>query len=333
MARSDRRQRLLALLADDPGTTAHLARRLRCTPRTVQLLLADLRISHPDRLIPLREGRSVRWTWRGDIPVPLPTPIDDCTVQELLALATARGLLGQPGPDPGTLAAALDRLIDRSGLRPEIRHLTPDTIEVAHHARVAEPPGHLPLLAEAIRSREPVRFTYTNLDGQGRPVHAMPARLRLIAAEWHVVAWERSPRRGGGLWTYRLSRIRDLARTTILPDGWRPPTRTDLDHHGRGAFGATSGQPMTTVVLGIAPRLHPHIVDRIWGLGQRLTAAPDLGPGWHRLRFATTGLDEARHKILSWGALVRVEAPDTLKSWIREQAHGILAAMDDSPNR
>ncbi|MFW5699243.1 MAG: WYL domain-containing protein, partial [Planctomycetota bacterium] len=139
---------------------------------------------------------------------------------------------------------------------------------------------------------------------------------------------------------YRLARITRARSSTTAPTG-RPEHLSAhiVDDKLAEAFGATGDrrpEARKRVTLAVSPQAWPHLRDRTWGGNQRWDHAPaDLPHDWHRLKFVTAGLQEARHRILGFGATVTAESPPELVTWLRRQARQLLAQTDPQkdPNR
>jgi predicted DNA-binding transcriptional regulator YafY len=289
------------------------------------------------------DARLVYWQLIGLAPTLLPAPIASLTHDELAALIAARGLLRAPetrhpgwerpsSAYAGDLSAALHGLLERCGLEEEARAIAPGTIGVSRFGVASYPFGAVADLERALRSGLAVTFRYRNRHSVERDLHVWPIRLVLIKGEWFCFAW--APDGGDGrVKQYALSRIisRDPAvrMANRLPPGApaRPPHEA-VDAALASGFQATGGGRRVRVVLAISPDAWPFIIDRVWGDGQTIAAdPPDLPAGWRRIAFSTTGLEECRHWVLSFGAAVRAEAPPELVDWLHGQALTMVSAL------
>lgn len=333
MSVSDRRRQILAHLATAPLTLAELRQRLPGPPslRTLATDFAWLQVRCGPRLSWETVGRAKRWSFSGEAAHVLPDGFVTLDRDQITALIAARGVLRLPDPatspaeDPGdryhgALAHALDRLLRDAGLGAAAKTIAPDAICVSRFGAAPEDPAVFPLVLDAIIVGDALRFAYVTGDGRPEQVHAQPIRLVLIAGEWHSFSWQ-----GGKIKQYRLARMSAVLRTTQRPpecphSGLRSAVSDTL----RDAFRATgSDRPdaRRRIVLVASPKAWGFLERRRWGADQRVDEPPPIGlpPDWHRLSFVTTGLKEARHQILSFGAEVRVEEPAELREWIREQ--------------
>ncbi len=311
------------------------------SPRTLASDLAWLRAQFPGRLLTENDGRALRWRFVGEAPRLIEKPIVALDEDQVAALIAARGLLRQPdasrpsAEDDGTayhgvLSRAIDRLLHDSGIADEARSIAPDAIAISRFGVAPEEDAAFPICFSAIRAGEALVFTYTNNSGTTHPVHAQPVRMLHIAGEWHCMAWAADAAAPPGrLKQYRLSRLTGARRVSTPPagcpvSGLRDEAAAEL----RDAFRATGSARLAsrrTVVLGVSSTAWPFIERRRWGDKQVIDDRPaGLPGGWRRLRFVTTGLAECRYWVLSFGAEVRVEAPDELATWVASQARIVL---------
>lgn len=336
-----RRTAIIALMARGGVTLAELVARLRpaVSERVVQRDLALLQRQFPGRIDSCQDGRAKSWRFNGDVCRVLERPLSALTDDQLTALIVARGLLHLPDPADapvdaghgyrGALACAVDALLAGMGLSDEAKAIAPDTITISRFGVAPEEDASFPSTIDALRAGDALRFTYTNLDGRTHAVHARPIRLAHVAGEWHLFSWAADDRvKPGKIKQYRLSRMSGIGRTTTQPAGCpHSGLRHDVAATMRDAFRATGSNQRTRVRVAVSPRAWPFWEKRRWGADQHITGPhPDLPPHWRRITFVTTGIDECRYFVMSFGAEVRVEAPDDLATWIRTQATAILAA-------
>jgi len=341
-AAQHRRTAILAMTASQPYTKVALLRELRNPPRsrTLDDDLKFLRRAYPGRFISEPVGKALQFRFLGEPHCVLSTPLSALDEDQVAAIIAARGLLRLPDPNKpaaedngdsyhGALAQALDRLLRDTGLGEEARAIAPDAVAISRFGVAPEEDAAFPAALAAIRTGEALRFTYTNLEGATHAVHAQPVRLVHICGEWHLLAWAVDQRRPPGrLKQYRLSRLREPQRAAQAPphcpaSGLRAEASAML----RDAFRATGSlrpDARRTVDLVASPRAWPFLEGRRWGAGQRVDpASPAFPPAWRRLRFTTTGLEECRHWLLSFGAEIHVLAPDSLITWLRDQAQAL----------
>lgn len=345
---AQRQEKLLRLLADGEYSTASLAQRLRSSERTVRSDVASLRARFPGQVVavPGGDGRSRRYRCQGLPPTVLPNPITYLGHDETLALIAARGLLRDPerrtpgwerpsSPYAGDLSSAIHGLLLRAGLVEQSRAVAPRALCASRFAVAADPPRAVAVLLHALSTNAAVTFHYRTRQGEERERHVLPMRLVYIRGEAHCFAWSPSPTGGGSVRQFRVSRITradpPVRLSSRLPPGCplRAP-HDDIDAmlaSGFNATGSADRQAQRRVVVGIHPDSWPDVIDRCWGETQRDEPAPDLGPGWRRLSFLTTGLPECRGWVLSMGANARPEAPAELVTWCWEQASRLACAL------
>jgi predicted DNA-binding transcriptional regulator YafY len=340
-----RRHALLGLLAEGPATADELRRRLArpCSARTIADDLRSLAQAFPEQVHRSRGGdaRVVYWRLDGPPPTLLPRPIAALTHDELAALIAARGLLRAPDARTpgwerpssayaGDLSAALHGLLERSGLDGEARTIAPSTIGVSRFGMPTEAPGAFAAFERALRSGQAVEFRYRNRRGDERDLHVRPLRLVLIKGEWFCFAW------AGKVKQYALARITSRDPSVRIVARQPPGLPTLLPHDAidsalASGFHATGGGKRMRVVLAVSPDAWPSIADRTWGEAQQIDPQPpNLPPGWRRIAFSTTGLDECRHWVLGMGAAVRAEGPAELVEWLRGQVRGMESSLESN---
>ena len=337
-----RRSRILALLGAVPCTKAELARQIPGSTRNLHNDLAWITATFPGRVVFGRQGRAKTWRFTGTPPTVLATPIAALDEDQIAALIAARGLLRIPdGTSPategrttaytGTLAQALQRLINDAGLGAEADAIAPDDLCISRFGVASEHPATFPALLAALRAGRAVRTSYTNNDSDTHDLHARPVRLAMINGEWHCFAWAVGSDGQGRIRQYRLSRLEAVVQTDTDPPGCPASgLRDQVDTLLRDAFRATGSHhasARTRVELAVSPRAWPHIAGRRWGAPVPAPDQSNLAPGWRRIAFVTTGLAECRHWVLAFGAEVRAEHPAALVDWIREQAQTIIRGL------
>ena len=339
-----RRRSLIEILASGEWTYEEIRAKVPGRPclRTISDDLMWLRRHFGDQVQRKRRDGYARWHLTGSLPHILTTTLDILTTDEVIALVAARSLLRLPDsaapqldrgkPPAGPLAQAIDRLVTRCGLASEIAHLVPDVIMASRHGVASESPELFPQVLEAILRQQALRFTYENNRNERKAVHVQPQRLVVINGSWHCFAWAADKRTPPGrIKQYHLSRITDLSLTSGKPQDLPIHIpRSAIDECLAESFGAT-GSHVTAdrrrIVLAVSPEAWPHLRDRSWGSRQEWTEnQADLPPGWRRLVFTTTGLQEARHRILALGRTVRAEQPPELVAWLHAEAQAVLEA-------
>jgi proteasome accessory factor B len=109
--------------------------------------------------------------------------------------------------------------------------------------------------------------------------------------------------------TFKLER---LESAELLDEVYSPPADFDPEAYLATSWGIMTGKETTEVVLRFAPAVMPLVHERRWHPSQSLEPAPD---GGGVLRVCVSEPVEMQPWIRSWGAQVRVLAPE----WLRER--------------
>jgi predicted DNA-binding transcriptional regulator YafY len=121
----------------------------------------------------------------------------------------------------------------------------------------------------------------------------------------YLIGWDETR---GGLRTFKIERIRDVALT---PQTFEPPEPGVLERALQRAWDIIADQPPTTVVLRFAPSVATRVGETLWHPSQVLEPEPD---GSVLFRVTVAGSIEIRLWILSWGDEVEVLGPDDLRA-------------------
>jgi predicted DNA-binding transcriptional regulator YafY len=111
----------------------------------------------------------------------------------------------------------------------------------------------------------------------------------------------------GGLRTFKIERIRDVALT---PRTFDPPEPGELERTLLQAWDIIADQPATAVVLRFDPGVAARVRETTWHPSQRVTVEPD---GSLRFEVTVAGSIEIRLWILSWGDEVEILEPPELR--------------------
>lgn len=322
-----RRHTLINLLAEDAYSRRELAKRLRCSPRTLHNDLGLLEQRFPGRIQHLRDRQQQLVIWQGPLPHSLTKQIEYLDHWELIALIAARGLFRQPHSTgfSGPLDGAINQLLHQLGVADAAHRIDPRSIEVDRFAACPEQPEDLITALDAVLSGHSLRGTYENRHGVRHEIHILPLRLLLLEGEFHLLAWADNQH---PIKDYRLSRFHGLAISHRPPAGAphvdQPQLRQQVEAHRQATFrthGHFDHRQRETITLAISPLTIPHVIGRTWGLNQSWDdQPPDLAPGWARLTFTTAGTPAAFHWILSLGAGAIVENPQHLANRIAIEA-------------
>jgi predicted DNA-binding transcriptional regulator YafY len=226
--------------------------------------------------------------------------------------------------DAGMTAEAqrLMRLRDKlqAAMRPETQaRLAPDAeaLLMAEHfsfqpgPRPRVPPEVFEAARQALLAQSPLRFGYrTPGDAALKPREVVPYGI-LRGRHVYLVA---APIGSGypdnpALW--RLDRMESL---TVGNGHAAPPPDFDLRVFATRAFGVFQ-EPAQPVVLRFSARIADEAAYWVFHPGQ---TTERLADGALRVSFTAGGLLEMAWHLVTWGDLVRIEAPDALRDKLRE---------------
>ncbi|MEX0698867.1 MAG: YafY family protein [Acidimicrobiia bacterium] len=227
----DSAERLLKLLGLLEGridwTAQDLARRLEVTPRTVRRDITRLRdLGYPVAAV-AGPGGGYRLGAGGKLP---PLLLDD---EE--ALAVALGLRVAAATAVGGLEeaslSALSKLehVLPPRLRTRLEDISVATVSTVSTSASRADHNALAVAASAARSRERLRFGYTDGEGRSSKRHAEPLRLVHTGRRWYLVAFDldRDDWR-----TFRLDRVSALKATGMQSTRRPEPDPVELVQRG-----------------------------------------------------------------------------------------------------
>lgn len=164
-------------------------------------------------------------------------------------------------------------------------------------------------LLEAANARRVVSMRYeSNESGRDKDYVVHPYRLVYAQGGLYLQAYVPAY---GEMRTFLLNRIK---RLTLDDDTFEPLAELSGEPFGK-SMGAYSG-PTITVKLRFAPRIAPHVRDRIWHDSQQLKDRPD---GSVVMTLQVCDDYALRQWILGFGPNVRVLSPASLVGWIIDQ--------------
>lgn len=342
-----RRVKIIKLLADEELSANEIFDHFksRASIRTINEDLSWLLETFPKQIQRgkargLHGNSRVVFSWKGSLPCLLSKPLTWLSEDELIALVAARGLLSNSDQsyaatsgiidERDLLAASVNQILDRSGAQQNVVQIGKLVVTVNRFGAAPVDSEALVKCLAATATGDAIRCSYENVHGHRHEAHISPQRMVLIRGEWYCVAWADLLR------MYRVSRMSHVTRCASHPAG-KPASIPihEVDGLIKGGFYATgSSDPKRrrTVVLAVSPGAWPFIAGRRWGDSQRIEQSPrDLAPGWRRLRFTTTGLDECRHWILSMGTGLKAEQPPELTKWIKAEAKAMSLVCHRKP--
>ncbi|MGE3841378.1 MAG: helix-turn-helix transcriptional regulator [Vicinamibacterales bacterium] len=239
------------------------------------------------------------------------------TLAEIAALYVSRALLGPSSGSPfaDDLARAVNRVT--KALPPAVRRFLdglPHVFAIKPAAGgVLADSGHVARLLEASAQRRRVAMTYYSASSERTRSYVVePHRLVYGDGALYVVAFVPDY---GAVRTFAVARISELR---VLDETFQA---SDTAPAAPGEVRLHDG-PSVDVVIRFARRLTAYVRERTWHPHQVLEPLADGGV---RLTLRAPDDWELRSWILSFGASARVEAPDSLVSWMRselERAHG-----------
>ncbi|HEY2659266.1 MAG TPA: WYL domain-containing protein [Caulobacteraceae bacterium] len=247
------------------------------------------------------------------------------TTEELVELGkAAEALRGADAPARAEALSSLEAKI-RSAMRgAALRRVGPDvealmraeTIAVQAGPRPFEDEATIAAIRTAIMALQALGFRY---DGGSRPGErrAVTPFGIMFGHNNYLVAAElgsEAPR------TFRLDRIADLE---LLDIPAAPPEGFDLQDFAHRSFGIYQGGGQEDVALRIAPGRAEDALR--WRFHPSQTTEPQAD-GSVIVRFTASGMLELAWHLFSWGASVRVLAPESLRQLMIEELGRALTA-------
>lgn len=245
------------------------------------------------------------------------------SADELYALLAAQKLFAEL--EPGILSAHIAPLQARLAA----------LLETAGHP-AAEVSRRVRLLSMARRTVEPRCFAEVaralierrrlEIEAFSRARNAVdtrvvsPQRLVHYRDNWYLDAWCHWRR---ALRTFALDTFQHVRP---LRQAAREVAEATLDAHLASAYGIFAGRPKATAVLRFYPERARWVRHERWHKDQRGELLED---GSYRLKVPYADERELVMDILRHGRHVVVEAPDSLRRRVREEAQALLAAHAD----
>jgi predicted DNA-binding transcriptional regulator YafY len=175
----------------------------------------------------------------------------------------------------------------------------------------------LAALTTAWAERRQVVVTYTTEDTFERVLWPLFLEPNATGHGCYLLAWD--PKRRS-VRSYKLERISGVR---LLEERFDPPLGFSVDRHLAHAWGIWTSRQPVDVVLRFDPVVARRVRETVWHPSQRLEDLPDGGV---RLRLLVSEPTEIRHWILGWGRTCTVEAPDSLRESIAEEAAAMAEA-------
>ena len=277
-------------------------------------------------LFPAMEAIADPPTKRFRIPSGLDGFIQAPTTDELAALGAAASELEAEGST--VRAAALRSLESKvlSALRQQARRrIAPDLEALLQAEAIAVQAGPRPFedetilaaIREGIKAGRSVRFAYMGGSSPGRPREVTPYGLLFGRSNYLVAAETQGEPRN-----WRLDRIRDIAvtdRAASRPEGF------SLQGYADQSFGIYQDDTEDVVLDFAAPAAASALRWR-FQVGQSAQTQAD---GAVRVAFRSSGMRELAWHLFTWGADVRIVAPERLRQLLKEQLRAAACAHDD----
>ena len=126
---------------------------------------------------------------------------------------------------------------------------------------------------------------------------------------------------------FKVDRIR---HAIMLPATFKPRDDVDMEDYLAGGWGIMRGvdAPVEEVVLRFSRTATPWVADETWHPTQRLEPAAD---GGLIFRVTIRVTPEFQRWVLQYGREVETLAPVSLRDWLRNEAVGMVAALDADP--
>jgi proteasome accessory factor B len=307
-AKRDRLARMLRVVAvlrghPDGIRPSEIARRVGVATRTVYRDLHALE----DEVGVAVWSEDGRWGVVGEAFLP---PLK-LTLDEAMAVVLSSRLMVRYADkyDPD-LAAAFEKL-EEVLPRPLADHIERTLDVLAQHPRDAAFSERVHRLTRAWSERRVVTLEYEparyapEATARRAVVHPYLIEPSLQTHALYLIGWDETR---GGLRTFKIERIRDVALT---PRTFDPPEPGILERDLRRAWDIIADQDATDVVLRFAPSVAARVSETTWHPTQRLEPADD---GSVTFRATVAGVIEIRLWILSWGDEVEVIEPESLRN-------------------
>lgn len=266
-------------------------------------------------------------TKRFRIPSGLDGFLQAPTADELAALSAAAAELEKAGA--GVRAAALRSIEGKllSALRAPVRRkIAPDLEALVQAEAIAIQAGPRPnedeavlrAVREAILAGRKLRFAYAGGSSPGREREVVPYGLLFGRANYLVAAEGDGPPRN-----WRLDRVHG-PKVSETPGA--PPEGFSLQAYADQSFGIYQDD-VRDVVLRFGPAAADGALR--WRFHPSQTAERETDGGV-TVRFRSSGMRELAWHLFTWGADVRVLAPEALRELLMEQLKEALGAHESS---
>ena len=171
--------------------------------------------------------------------------------------------------------------------------------------------AHFAAIGEAIQKKETLKLLHYSIKRDSWCERLVdPYQLRYFRGAWYLVGYCHLRR---AVRIFALDRIRELHRTAstyTLPDSFNP------GDYLQDAFQMFKGVAIYRVKIHFSPAQARWIREKQWHPSQQIAENPD---GSLVLIMHTSGLDQVKRWVLSFGAQARVLEPPELIAAVREE--------------
>jgi predicted DNA-binding transcriptional regulator YafY len=202
---------------------------------------------------------------------------------------------------------------DRRRLAPDLEAVMQgEAIAIQPGPRPTEDPRVLSAVREAIKAGQAIAFRYQGGSTPGARREATPLGLILSRRNYLVAA---TPE----VRTFRLDRLSELE---VLDRAANPPRGFSLQAFADESVGIYQDE-MEDVALVFEPNAAAEASRWRFHASQTVEALDD---GRVRVRFRARGMRELAWHLFTWGASVRIEAPERLRELLKTELEASLAA-------
>lgn len=256
----------------------------------------------------------------GDLVVP---EVPELALTEEEALLLLIGI-GQAAQTVGEDHPAVRGLRQKLGILGEDTPLLEDRLEAleilftASKKGAKDYSGKIELmqdLTDAVLDNQACQVTYNSFSGGTVKTYEVHP-LKLLNHHGGVYLFVNNPKYG----KINLLAVERIQNLTLLGTRFTRPKDFDAEALLEEAFDLTFGDPLEAEIRFTA-QAAPYVLERQWCKRQTWKPAPDGGGVLH---LSTSGLQDVKRWVLSFGAQAEVLAPPELKSAVEEEIRAIL---------
>lgn len=300
-----------------------IAEELEVSPKTIQrdIDFMRYRLALPIEYDPLRFG-----FYYTEAVTSFPTI--DVSEGEIAALFVAQKALTQYQGTPfeRPLRSAFRKITD--GLKDRVSFSWSDLDNVISFHSAGASVADLELfetVSQAVLRSVELEFEYRKLESKRYEARRVrPFHIASLENQWYLFGEDLERRQ---LRTFALPRMRNARATTVR---FRKPADFSISKVLSGSFGVFSGKAKQRIRLQFDAFAGRLVGERTWHESQRIRTARD---GSVTLELQLGGLEEIERWVLSWGAHVRVLAPQELVDSVRSASEAITKLYDTQAPR